>query len=546
MTPLPEQPFFTDDFSPGGGGIDFLGLRYVNLNIVGNYLIPELNNVTQDMGTFFLGAWIPWKFADICEKRDFTEKNYRQFREKVEVAISLNMRDDSSASKLHGNVRTRVGVTQNCKLPNELTFKNAKRSKENSIYAAALYGPAIRYLGLINSYRSQAQDGYSINIPVSADNSDSISIVESIDKSLASVPAYKALISLSSDQFSPEDVDELGKAGLCPSVYRSSEFDALKPCFQRKLLPDDPENPGFARTRTARLLLETLQQRAPLHVDNIRNAWYTGAFDDGSRLVFADQGNLEHSKIWSYFMARQYQRYAIELFLWCFETALLQGARSIDDVVDYWDTRTKGAEESLDSTFRDILTGVAGDLCRSDDMTTSEKWNFSVHAKHEHFEFIKDPQGDLACLSGLRMFAGWYWRMLYRVNDTEHKNLMDLGHSDRMGMAWFLEWLEKRQELPLRSMLKDIFSNLVFSQHMRVALSRFDGHSQRLRFVLGDSGIEPTVSAGNDLGKRGLPWMPDRLDTLADLLCDLSILQRGEDGTLSLGRRADSVAAPTK
>ncbi len=52
---------------------------------------------------------------------------------------------------------------------------------------------------------------------------------------------------------------------------------------------------------------------------------------------------------------------------------------------------------------------------------------------------------------------------------------MDLGGSDRMSMAWFMNWLNARRDLPMRSFLRDVFSDLVFSQHMRVALSRFDG-----------------------------------------------------------------------
>jgi len=34
-------------------------------------------------------------------------------------------------------------------------------------------------------------------------------------------------------------------------------------------------------------------------------------------------------------MARQYQRYAIELLLWCFEDAVKNGNRSIEAVIEY-------------------------------------------------------------------------------------------------------------------------------------------------------------------------------------------------------------------
>jgi len=52
--------------------------------------------------------------------------------------------------------------------------------------------------------------------------------------------------------------------------------------------------------------------------------------------------------------------------------------------------------------------------------------------------------------------------------------------------------------------------------------------------------LEPTISARSDLGERDLPWMPDRLDTLAGLLCDCDVLTE-KDGTLRLGPAAGEV-----
>lgn len=545
MSPLPQAPFLTKDFSPRGGGIDFLGLRYVNLHMVGTNLIPELNNVTRDIGTFFIGAWIPWRFAETCKERrkksDYTEKHYRAFREKIEVAMSLTMRDESTAAKKHGQVRNRVGITQQCQLPAELSYEGARRGPQNSLYAAAIYGPAIQALHMIDSYRALAEDAHTIEIPVVSTDPDTATILAAVDRNLARASAYRHLISLESHRFTWQEIDELGSAGLCPSTYRADTFKTLKPCFQHKLLPTDPQHRGYARTRTTRLLIETLRQKAPFPVDAIRDAWYTGHYPDGSRLEFGEKDTRAQCAQWSYFMARQYQRYAIELFLWCFEVALRDGCRSVDEAIEFWEDRTRKAGERLVGDFRAILESVADGVLRADDLKTSEEWNVTVHGEHDQIEYVEEPQNDSACLSGLRMFAGWYWRMLIREQDEANRNLMTLGQSDRIGMTWFLDWLRRRQRTSVRTLLKDIFSDLVFSQHMRVALARFDGNAQRLRFVLGDRGIEPTVSAKTDLGKRDLPWMPDRLDTLVALLCDIDVLQIAGDGTVSLGPRANTI-----
>ena len=542
MKQLPGIPFLTDDFSPKGGGIDFLGLRWVGLTMVGHELIPELNNVTADMGTFFLGGWIPWKFRQLCHgTKDYTEKNYRAFREKVEVALSLTLRDESELERPYGQVRNRIGITQQSSLPGKLTFKNAKRNDTNSLYAAAIYGPSLRALGFIKAYHSQAQKGRdSLNIPIAGDDAETERIMQGVDERLKATKGFQLLASLDSAEFSWKDIRNLGEHGLDPAHYRGTDFRSLKACFRSKLLPKDLDDPGYFRTLTARLLLETVTCRPGLTSDELRSVWYTGLFEDGRRLQMKQTDLRDHIQRWSCFMARQYQRYAVELFLWCFENALKDGVRSVDETVDYWIERSKRGKGQLEDSFQKVLKTSAGPLWKHDDHATSLAWNAEIHAGHDRFEYVADPQDDNAVFHGLYMLAGWQWRMLCRQGDEKTKNLMHLGGSDRMSIAWLLGWLRDRKDLPIRDFLRDIFSNLVFTQHMRIALARFDGTAQRLRFLLGDSGIEPAISARASIGKLGLPWMPDRLDTLISLLCDCDVMEM-EDGKLSLGTRAKEV-----
>jgi hypothetical protein len=103
--------------------------------------------------------------------------------------------------------------------------------------------------------------------------------------------------------------------------------------------------------------------------------------------------------------------------------------------------------------------------------------------------------------------------------------------------------LKARLEWPLDKLVKDVFEQLVFAQHIRVALSRFDGQNQRLRFVLGDGGIVPTRSATEKLASNQLPgWTADRLWSFTRLLCDVGVLEENDDGGLDLGELAEEVA----
>ena len=539
---LPNAPFATEDFSSPGGGIDFLGLRWVNLTILGRDLVPELNNRTADMGMFGIGAWIPWKFRQLCvSEKDYTEDNYRLFREKVEVALSLTFNDESGIERPEARARDQVGVAQAAKLPCKLSFENAKRKDQNSLFAPAIYGPAIKSLGLIAAYHSQPKPGARPpKIAVPDDNPDATTVVEVVDKCLQKAPNYSDLASLESPLFDWKAIRKLGEAGLDPARYRGRSYGALKEAFARRLLPAIPADPGYARTLTARLIIETLKQRDELSLWSLRNAWYTGLFADGEQLHVGGMELVRHLGRWSAFLARQYQRYPIELFLWCFETALSKGSRSVEEVIEYWAHRTAKAGDGFRKNFREVLKATAGDLFVADEEATSRAWNAAVHEEDERLEIVDDPKDDMAVLHGLRMFAGWYWRMLIRQENSDTKDLMVMGGSDRMGMAWFLKWLRDRRDRPIRDLLRDIFSDLVFAQHMRIALSRFDGTAQRLRFLLGDSGIEPNVSAQKDFGQLALPWMSDRLYTLTSLLCDCDILEM-EDDMLHLGPKVGTV-----
>ena len=530
----------TRDFSPKGGGIDFLGLRWVNLTIVGRDLVPELNNRTSDMGTFFLGAWIPWKFRQLCERPDYTERNYKAFREKVEVALSLALRE-AGADPVASRARNRVGITQKLTLPNTLTFKAASRKEHNSLYAAPNYGPSLAYLGFIMSYRSPAKDGAKpLEIAIPGDDPDTLEILRHVNAGLQKSKAFPLLASLDSPKFTEKDVSQLVEAGLDPARYRLPPNSRAKACFCRKLLPTNAADPGYARTLTTRLLLATLARQKPLTADQARDTWYTGILPNHTRLHLTSPDLAGHAKRWSCFISRQYQRYALELFLWCFETAIKYGSRSVSDVIDHWADRAQNDGASFNRSFYDIMRDCAGPFLKEDDLKTSLAWNNQVHMDHERFEWVSDPQNDLAIEHGLTMLAGWCWRMLSRQQDNICAPLFKLGGADRMSISWLLEWLNGRRNQPIRDLLKDVFSDLIFAQHMRIALARSDGNAQRIRFLMGDSGIEPTISARKDFGELNLPWMPDRLDTLVALLCDCDVLAN-QDGRLAPGPAASAV-----
>ena len=83
---LPKGPHLLPEFDPGRGGVDFLGLRQVNLDLMAECL-PGINNVTYYIRPYSVLSWIYWKFyenmkADAEDKP--TAKELIRFKEKVE------------------------------------------------------------------------------------------------------------------------------------------------------------------------------------------------------------------------------------------------------------------------------------------------------------------------------------------------------------------------------------------------------------------------------------------------------------------------------
>jgi hypothetical protein len=175
--------------------------------------------------------------------------------------------------------------------------------------------------------------------------------------------------------------------------------------------------------------------------------------------------------------------------------------------------------------------------------TISDPWNRDVHSDHTSYIRILRDDDTEECECAIRMLARWWIRTLSWLEWEDHKGLFALGGEDRICMRWFHDWVAARMGVPLFEMVKDLFEQLIFAQHIRVALSRFDGSNQRLRFLLGDGGIVPTRWAIDKLAGNEIPgWTADRLGAFASLLCDLGILAKDEDGRLSLGDLANGVA----
>ena len=535
----PARPFLTKDFSIDGGGIDYLGLRWVNLKLIAETLLPHVNNITADIGTFYLGAWIPWKFLSLCKENAslFTESNYKTFREGVEIAIAHAIRDHSPSEDKFGRVRTRIGVDRALPVKQDLTFESIGRSSDNTLYSAPLYGPALHYLDLLQS-NAQTEDGRPTAIHLAAEDDDTNIIVEEVEQALKSSGDFDHFGNPLISAISAESVDALGLAGLNPAYYRQSAPEA-KGAFAKKLFPE-----GSGRTRTAQLIVETLRQLGPLDSKLLRAVWHTGLSPDGaSHLVLENKTVAAHRTKWSAFQSRQIQRYFLETFLCCFERSIKRiGGGDFDSILE---SLLKGVADLVEDTqmpsYRTVIYNEIKAALDEKAQSFSESgiaWASKVSVLHSHYDLVEflDDGEDFA--RGLVSMARWWIRMGAGKDDPIWQEINCLGGSDRVSAQFLYQWIEDRLDVPLGIFCRELLSGMVFSQHLRIALSRMDGQAQRLRFTLGDSGIVATAKVTN-FGAAVPPWMADRLDAFLYLLDDLGMVQCQND-KYTLGDCADA------
>jgi len=533
--PLPQQPFLTEDFSADGGGIDFLGLQLINFRILAQDLLPKVNNATSDIGIFCLGVWIPWKFKQVCARdpRKFTQENYDRFRQAIEVVMADGVRDGSAANAKFGQQNRRIGVGQQIHFPCRLEFEKDtnKRTEVTSIYAAPLYGPALRYLDFVGL--ATAQDGRPTWIHIPSESKDITQICEYIDSQFGSHPLIKRFEDFDFTANTHEELVNLQMQGLHPSAFRVVP-EEVERALAGRILGTSTSSAPNERLITTRLILQTLEHVGSATSEQLREMWYTGLTDEGEPLTFGVPGLEKQRILWAIFEGRQFQRYILETFLKVFEKGVRQECSSIDEVVDATLLLLGGKYETLASA---VLFEASQAGTPTDEDNPSQWWNQHISGASAAFERNPAEGDDISAVEGMTMLARWILRTkewLIRYGDQQE---LAWGGESRISMRWFHEWLEVRMEWPLREFLKDLFANLIFTQHLRVALSRLDSNApkQRLRFMLGDFGIAPTSGMEKYLGEGDAPWMADRLDAWLLLLKDVGIVDR-DPGTKKFTR----------
>jgi hypothetical protein len=463
-----DGPRFVAPYRPNHGGVDFLGLRQVNLAMMA-LCLPGINNVTRYIRPFSVLTWIYWKFYLLSAPKDrrITEKDLRIWKEKVETLFTWG-------HKLH-DVGGVPGTDSNPpgKGSVPLDFAAWKRRAQNtSLMAAVQYGPAAKtYNGL--GFLEPLGRGFFQTHGLG------VSLAEALDIGLRRFELFKSIESASANAKQAERI--------FPAWSINDPSPAERRVFRRALFDFSKigETSSIGRrSTTMQLVLETLRQaRRPLAGDDIRISMFRGGYSDP---------RITPTWLrWVVLQIRQCQRLAFEGLMSWLEILLIQGYRNTEDIVE----KTLKVIAAHKTIFSTTKPGQAmKDLQkRLPTLTAALKCQRQLDpfALMDEILAAVPPNNSerLApyCLKALLVCAR-FTQLLHDHSPARPE--LQRGGSERVSLHFWNETVVRGSEFELREFLLYLFERFILSQHFAVAARRFDGGTQRLRISIEEDGLE--------------------------------------------------------
>ena len=320
----PNGPFFVPRFDPPTGGVDFLGLRQVNLALAFECL-PSINNVTVYVRPFSLLSWIFWKFHELVArsgKSSFKNSELRAYQERAETLFTW------------GHVLNGVGGIPgtDAKPPDlvggkiGLKFDDWGRSAENtSLLAAVQYGPAAKTVGGLG-FLDPVEQG------VLKTCGKGVALATALDSELRKTRGYRLLNTLAETRATAAEAQELFSAWsvLSPTA---AERRAFREVFFDAAAIGAASDIG-KRSSTLSIAMAVLMRAGePIDSDVVRQGMVNLRVKNRSIRLTDELMPTWYQ--WAVLQVRQTQRIALEALLaWAEWQIMSRGVRTTDSLAD--------------------------------------------------------------------------------------------------------------------------------------------------------------------------------------------------------------------
>jgi len=518
-TTLPQSAFFLPPPSSENNGVDFLGLRQANLDMMAA-LIPGTNNVTSYIRPFSLLGWIFWKFYGLCQQAGRDQPNsddMRQFRERIEVLFTWGARLENTPGIPGKQAEPPPGGGA---VP--LTFKEWGRVQSStSLIAALWYGPASKTatgLGFLEPFRGEFYRATEKGVAL-AEALDSVlrtnadlyvRVLDTLAPVTATEDDARALWALWGVN-SPTDDER--------QTFRDAVFDEGSVGKYSSLLGQRSSTIALARLHLSRCA-------GALGADEVRRGMFSSTRSDGS--AYEVPAGLQPAlRKWIVLQVRQLQRLALESLLsWCerrvidglqdsagltleVERLFRAGAYGVnpDDVLALMIRKLDEQIPSVDHFVARVRAdALISPFALMDEIQTAFK------ARDERFAAVSF-YSLLLCASIAGCFPG------------SERATIAVGGASRLSLFHLRKRLTALGDVSLKQGIQFVLESMVLSQHFATAVNRFDGQNQRLRLSIEEIGLTSLA---------GKPWEPtvtaDRLPTILELAGDCGLIKKTDQG----------------
>lgn len=514
-----DGPFFVDPHAPESEGVDYLGLRAINLSMM-DTLLPGLNNVVSMIRPFSLMSWVAWRFEQAVVGRAMVStKDFEVFKQKVETAFVYSQVQAGDADGLPGRQqRVPAGDT--------IRFQFSTFQRTGSILDAALYGPAIKNLSGLGFLRA-TEFGF---VKVTPPGEKLALALDGLLRSSLSTEQYDFISSVTSIDAPRTLIDERFYQAWSISAVSLDEQAA----FSERLFQPNAIGQRHSHARRSAVLLyarEALRELGrPATVVELRRSM-ASTFPVGLDQHAQRQTLRQVQAHWRLLQVRQAQRLALEALFGWVERCLLTGrASSVDDLVQLamlaLDVEAaSAADKSYMGQKMDSLRATVGGLDELFAAGLNNPGTFDIFGLSDTLETAakgRQPSKDAVAGAVELLLLCARYAQAFRA-DPVTKEEVGAGAPFRLPLGAWHDFVKNHEQQPISGVLHKVFGSYIVSQHLGVAAARSGDEKSRMRLSIEDTGLTSLLpSAAKALSPKRTP---DRLGSALALMADCGLVQ---------------------
>lgn len=512
---LPLIPFFVSPYKEESGGVDFLGLRQVNLNLIDSFL-PGINNVTFYLRPYSVMCWIVWAFGKKVGEREVKTSEFIAFKEKVEILFNWSHQLNDSGRGMPGN-----GQEAPHKGEGNLTLQFSHWKRKVSWFDAVNYGPSAKIENGLGFIRQVKPGVFTVT-------KSGEMLALSINERLKTSSNYNLLFDLEHMTSTRSIVLELFKNWKVDEPSNAEAEIFCKLLYDPSLI-NQPSSIG-RRSASIKLILSALNtMNKPTCSDELRRFIALRPYPFSQELESEDS-LIKAQALWSVLQVRQLNRLAFETILGWVEVQILELGRAhslnfVEKILNL--IKEKYPKIELNNWIREQVISINCNKVENSNILISGIENVKLNIFEKMDQIIKEvnnKEKDEVVVIALETLILCSEITKELMLNPHAKNHVRVGGSSRISLEYWMTFVEENKLLPIHSFISKVIENLILSQHFGVAAARYSDGKQRLRFSIEEGGIVSMLAKTTDALKPSITR--DRLDTVLSLMHDAGLLNK--------------------